>query len=164
MGVSTGQAAMDKLETIELKFLLKLLDAKGHCSHISGLKPNSKTSAAKCDRICKSLAEKGLVTYDSEVHRFTLSAPGRMLLSMQTTSLPVTPDELKLLRTCKGSMTPAKLGTCVPEDMQLSLIEALVERKLLKVVKRTITEVRLTQKGNSLSQTYHCKNRELKSA
>lgn len=135
---------MEKLEPIELKFLLKLLDKEGHRGSIAELQPNSKTSAAKCDRICKSLAEKGLVDYDSEIFRFTLSAPGRMLLSLQTTSLPVTPDELKLLRTCKGSMTFAKLGNCVPEVMRRQLVETLVDRKLLKVVKSTITEVRLT--------------------
>lgn len=145
--LASNHMTMEKLETIELKFLLKLLETEGQRGHISALKPNSKTSKAKCDRICQSLAEKGLVDYDSEIFRFALSAPGRMLLSLQTTSLPVTPDELKLLRTCKGSMTPAKLGNCVPEDMRLPLVEALVNRKLLKVVKCAITEVRLTAAG-----------------
>ena len=149
-----NRVMMEKLETIELKFLLKLLESEGHRGHILTLKPNRKTSAAKCDRICKSLAEKGLVDYDSEIFRFTLSAPGRMLLSLQTTSLPVTPDELRLLRTCKGSMTPAKLGSCVPENMKLPLIKKLVDRKFLKVVKCSITEVRLIETGLMFLKNY----------
>ncbi len=145
-----AQKLGQKLETIELKFLLKLLEAKEHRAHISTLKPNSKTSIAKRDHLCRSLTEKGLVNYDSELSRFTLSAPGRILLSLQTTSLPVTPDELKLLRACRGSMTPAKLGSCVPENMRSPLINTLVTRKLLKVTKTAITEVWLTEKGKSL--------------
>ncbi|MEM9087376.1 MAG: hypothetical protein AAGC93_01405 [Cyanobacteria bacterium P01_F01_bin.53] len=137
------------LASIELKFLRKLLDAEDHRASITALKPNSRTSAVKCGRICQSLADRGFVEYDSEICRFTLSAPGRMLLSLQTTSLPVTPDELKLLRACRGPMTPDKLGNCVPVNMRSHLISGLVERKLLKVIKRTITEVRLTETGKA---------------
>ena len=68
---------------------------------------------------------------------------------MHTTSLPVTPDELKLLKACRGSMTSEKLGNCVPANMRSHLISSLVERKLLKVIKRTITEVRLTEIGKA---------------
>lgn len=142
---------MKRLETIELKFLLKLLKTEGHRAPISVLKPNSRTSAAKCDRICQNLAEQGLIEYDSEISRFTLAPPGRVLLRLQTTSLPVTPDELKLLRACRGSMTLARLGNSVPEGSRQSLVQALVKRRILKVVKRQITEVRLTAKGKALA-------------
>lgn len=141
---------MEHLETIERKFLLKLSNEAGQCTHISHLKPNRKTPVTKCDRICRSLAEKGLVTYDSEIFRFTLSPAGRVLLTLQTTSLPVTPDELKLLRTCKGSMTPEKLGSSVPVNARQSLIAALAERKLLNIIKTEITTVSLTPTGKQL--------------
>ncbi len=155
---------MGSLDTLELKFLLKLLAAEGHRAQISMLKPNSRTSAAKCDRICQSLAEKGLVTYEDEIFRFAIAAPGRMLLSLQTTSLPVTPDELKLLRACRGSMTPAKLGGCVPESVRSQLISELVSRKLLKVTKRVILEVRLTEQGKVCLQSHQGEHARLKSA
>lgn len=155
---------MERLKTIELKFLLKLLEKKEHRGHISDLKPNCKTSAAKCDRLCHTLAKKGLIDYDTEIFRFTISAPGRMLLSLQTTSLPVTPDELKVLRTCKGSMTLEKLGHCVPDNMKQQLVEALVSRRLLKVVKLAITEVQLTEAGKTWLQSHHCKTAALTSA
>ena len=152
------------LETIERKFLLKLYQADGHSAHISEVKPNSRTPAAKCDRICQSLAGKGLIEYDTEICRFTLSAPGRVLLRLTTTSLPVTPDELKLLRACHGSMTAEKLGRCVPQEGRSQLIGGLVERKLLKVTKETIQEVRLTEKGKAFIGTCHAEGTGLKSA
>jgi len=152
------------LETIERKFLLKLFEADGYRAHLSDVKPNSRTSLAKCDRLCQSLAEKGLVEYDTEIFRFTLSAPGRMLLTLTTTSLPVTPDELKLLRACKGSMTAEKLGSCVPKEGRSQLISNLVKRKLLKVTKKAIQEVRLTEKGKALVSTHCSEKAGLKSA
>ncbi|MEM6451395.1 MAG: hypothetical protein AAF703_13900 [Cyanobacteria bacterium P01_D01_bin.105] len=137
------------LEIIEVKFLLKILEFDRHRAFLSEIKPNSRTSLAKRDRICRTLAEKGLVEYDTEISRFTLSAPGRMLLTLHTTSLPVTPDELKLLRSCKGAMTFEKLGSCVPKEGRSQLINGLVNRKLLKVTQQSIQEVRLTEKGKA---------------
>lgn len=155
---------IETLEAVELKFLLKLLESEEQRSPIAALKPNSRTSLAKCDRICHSLSEKGLVEYDAEIFRFTISAPGRMLLTLQTTSLPVTPDELKLLRVCKGSMTAEKLGGCVPIEGRSQLISGLVARKLLKVTKKAIQEVRLTEIGKAFLAAYQAESIGSKSA
>jgi len=153
-----------ELKAAELKFLMKLWNCEGYRSDISHLSPTPKTPVSKrdlpaegrCHHICQSLAEKGLVDYDTEIFRFALSAPGRMLLSLQTTSLPVTPDELKLLRGCKGSMTLKKLGSRVPPGSGQQLVSSLVSRKLLKVTKSQITEVRLTKQGQQfLHNTGH---------
>jgi len=46
-------------------------------------------------------------------------------------------------------MTVEKLGGCVPEEGRSHLIQSLVERKLLKVTKRAILEIRLTDKGKA---------------
>ncbi|MEL6552404.1 MAG: hypothetical protein AAFQ63_02910 [Cyanobacteria bacterium J06621_11] len=135
------------LTVLEQKFLLKLFHCEDQKAHISALSPNPKTPVAKRDRTCQSLSEKGLVEFDSEIHRFTLAPPGRVLLTMHTTSLPVTPDELKLLRTCKGSMTPEKLGSSVPHSTRQQMIRTLADRKLLKIIKTAITTVSLTADG-----------------
>lgn len=152
------------LETVERKFLLKLFNSDSGEAHISELKPNSRTSLAKCNRICESLSEQGLVDYDTEIARFTLSAPGRILLRLTTTSLPVTPDELKLLRACRGSMTLQKLGSCVPKEGRSQLVSSLVARKLLKVTKEAITEVRLTEKGIAAMNVDYDEKLKLRSA
>ena len=148
----TESLQAEPLRAIDQKFLMKLFGHQGHQAHISELSPNPKTPATKRDRICQTLAESGFVEYDSEIFRFTLAPAGRVLLTLQTTSLPVTPDELKLLRACKGSMPPAKLGTSVPANARAQLIMALVDRKLLKVVKTAIATVYLTEKGKQFLQ------------
>jgi predicted transcriptional regulator len=136
---------MLSLKAAELKFLLKLLGCEGYHGNITALSGSGKTSARECDRICESLSSKGLVEYDSEVARFRLAQPGKTLLTLDTTSLPITPDELKVLKACKNSMTPSKLS--VPAASRQQLIHGLAKRKMLTITKSTITEVRLTAQG-----------------
>lgn len=137
-----------ELKTIEMKFLRKLSDCGGR-SDISNLSPNEKTPKTKRDRICKKLASLNLVEYESEVAKFTISAAGRMLLTLDTTSLPVTPDELNLLRACRGSMAPGQLSSKIPAGDRQRLIRSLVERKMLKIRSVTIKDVWLTDRGQS---------------
>ena len=135
------------LKTAELKFLLKLLGCEGYRGKIADLTPNSKTSASERDRICQSLGSEGLVEYSSEVAKFSIAPPGKTLLSLDTTSLPVTPDELKVLQACNGTMTPSKLGKKVPANERQSLISSLANRGMLKITKNTMKEVWLSAQG-----------------
>ena len=138
-----------ELKTIELKFLRKLLEQGGR-SDIADIKPNEKTPAAKRDRICKNLATLGLVAYNSEVARFTISPAGRVLLTLDTTSLPVTPDELRLLKACKGSMSPGQLSQKIPVCDRQRLIRVLADRKMLKIRSVAIKEVWMTAEGKDV--------------
>ena len=138
-----------ELKTIELKFLRKLLEQGGH-SEIVHLSPNEKTPVAKRDRICKKLASQGLVDYSSDVAKFTISPAGRILLTLDTTSLPVTPDELHLLRACKGSMAPGQLSSKIPMGDRQRLIRTLAKRKMLKIRSVAIKEVWLTAQGRDV--------------
>ena len=138
-----------ELKTIELKFLRKLLEQGGR-SDILSIRPNEKTPATKRDRICKNLSSLGLVAYNSEVARFTISPAGRVLLTLDTTSLPVTPDELRLLRACKGSMRPGQLSQKIPVGDRQRLIRALAERKMLKIRSVAIKEVWITAQGKEV--------------
>lgn len=135
------------LKAIELKFLLRLLGCENYCGKITALNPSSKTPTAERDRICQSLESKGLVEYSSEIAKFSIAPPGRTLLSLDTTSLPVTPDELKVLKVCKGTMTPGQLGQKIPVSDRQTLISNLAERRMLKIVKTTLKEVWLTPQG-----------------
>ena len=95
----------------------------------------------------KSLGSQGLVEYISEVAKFAIAPPGKTLLSLDTTSLPVTPDELKLLKACKGTMTPGKLGKKVPVGDRQNLIKSLADRGMLKISKTAMKEVWLSAQG-----------------
>ena len=135
-----------ELKTIELKFLWRLLEQGGR-SEIVHLSPNEKTPVVKRDRICKKLASHGLVDYSGDVAKFTISPAGRMLLTLDTTSLPVTPDELNLLRGCRGSMAPGQLSSKIPMGDRQRLIRSLAERRMLKIRSVAIKEVWLTARG-----------------
>ncbi len=140
---------MVSLKTIELKFLLKLLGCEGDRGKIVSLQPNSGTSAAERDRICKDLGAKGMVEYDAQVSSFSLAPAGRTLLKLDTTSLPVTPDELKVLKACQketGATTPGKL-TGIPSEARQGLIRSLSDRGMLKITKETLKEVWLSAQG-----------------
>ena len=138
-----------ELSAIELKFLQRLLERGGR-SDIADIRPNEKTPAAKRDRICKKLAALELIAYDSEVARFTISPAGRVLLALDTTSLPVTPDELYLLRACRGSMAPGQLSSKIPMSDRDRLIRTLADRKMLKIRSIAIKEVWITAQGRDV--------------
>lgn len=143
------QRRMSSLKPVELKFLLKLLGCEGYRGKIGELKPNGATSAAERDRICKDLSAKGLVEYDAQVGSFSLAPPGKTLLTLDTTSLPVTPDELKVLKAFHnkgGSMTPGKLSV-IPADSRQDLIRNLSDRGMLKITKEAIKDVWLSAQG-----------------
>ena len=135
------------LKTSELKFLLKLLGCEDYRGRLVDVSPSSKTSAAERDRICQSLESKGLVGYSSDIAKFSIAPPGRTLLSLDTTSLPVTPDELKLMKACKGTMTPSQLGRGIPVGDRQTLISNLAERRMLKIIKIAVKEVWLSPRG-----------------
>lgn len=138
--------SMTSLEAIELKFLLKLLGFENYRGKISGIKPNAKTTPLKRDEVCESLGAKGLVDYDTEVAKFKLTSHGKTLLSLDTTSLPATPDELAVLRACKGIMTPGKLRK-TPVDARQQIIKDLAGRKAVEITKIEIKEVSLSAQG-----------------
>jgi hypothetical protein len=137
---------MASLETIELKFLLKLLGCEGYRGKIVDLSPSSGTKPVERDRTCKSLGTKGLIEYESEISGFAITSAGRTLLNLDTTSLPVTPDELLALKACKGATTPGKLAR-VPKESRQQIILNLAERGMLKISKTTIKDVWLTAQG-----------------
>ncbi len=145
---------MEGLKTIELKFILKLLGCDGYRGKMKALSPNSGTKATDRDRICEALGVRDLVEYDSQIERFSLQTPGKTLLSLDTTSLPVTPDELKVLKACqkkkseksKGYTTPGDVSG-VPASARQDLIRSLTERGMLKITKEAIKEVWLTAQG-----------------
>ena len=139
---------MASLEAAELTLLLKLLGCKGYRSDAMSLAPSRKTSVAQHARICLSLSEKGLIEYEQEIARFAIAPPGRTLLTLDGKNMLLTPDEYKVLKACKGSMTPENLSK-IPESSRQRFIRSLAERGLVKVTKQAITQVWLTAAGKA---------------
>lgn len=133
------------METNELKFLLKLLGFPDYRALLSKIKPNSKTSVAEGERICRKLRERELVDCSYEVTKLKIAPPGKALLKSDTTGLPVTDQELKVLRASeKEKITPGKTGVSVAERQVI--IQRLADRGLIELETK-VKEVWLSEGG-----------------
>jgi hypothetical protein len=136
------------MDTNELKFLLKLLSFPDYRAPLSKIKPNSKTSATEGERICRKLHTPELVACSYEITKFKIAPPGKALLKLDPAKLPVTLQELKILKACeKQTISPGKTG--IPEAERQTAIQSLADRGLIQVDKKDkkIKEVWLTERG-----------------
>ncbi|MBT9317759.1 hypothetical protein [Leptothoe spongobia] len=142
-----------KLESIELKFLLRLLEyGPDYRASISKIQPNSKTRASERNQICQDLCSKGLVEYTDEIPKYQTETAGKALLESETNMLPITDDELqlvkKLLDVAVGKSATPGTAKQVPANERQRLLKQLEEKGLISVVgKKVIKDVWLTQTG-----------------
>ncbi len=138
------------LSTPEFKFLLRLLEhPPQYRSPISKIKPNPKTSASERDKACKNLCSQGLVDYEEEIIRYGITAAGKSLLSLDTSTLPVTPDERHLVQAAATQVATPGMAKKVPANARQRLLRQLVDRGLVKIHKTQIKEVWLTAQGQA---------------
>jgi hypothetical protein len=148
------------METSELKFLLKLLGFPDYRAPLSKITPNSKTSATERERICRKLLTRELVDCSHEVTKLKIASPGKTLLKSDSTGLPVTDQELKVLRASeKEKITPGKTG--VPAAERGAIIQRLADRGLIELETK-IKEVWLSKHGQEyLRDEYTAKGSNL---
>lgn len=133
------------METIELKFLLKLLSFPDYRAPLSRITPNSKTSATERERICRKLRDRELVECSDEVTKLKITSPGKALLKSDSTELPVTDKELKVLRASeKEKISPGKTGVSPAERGEI--IQRLADRGLIELETK-VKEVWLSERG-----------------
>ena len=138
------------LSTTEFKFLLRLLEhPPQYRGPISKIKPNPKTSASERDKACKNLCSQGLVDYEEEIVRYGITAAGKSLLSLDTSTLPVTPDERHLVQAAATQVATPGMAKKVPANARQRLLRQLVDRGLVKVHRSQIKEVWLTAQGQA---------------
>lgn len=144
------------MDTVELKFLLKLLGFADYRAPLSKITPNSKTSAANRERICRKLRDRELVDCSKEVTKLKIAPPGKALLKLDPAELPVTNQELKVLRASeREKISPGKTG--IPSEERQGIIQKLADRGLIELETK-IKEVWLTKRGQEyLRVEYTCK-------
>lgn len=136
------------METIELKFVLKLLGCENYRGAITQLQPNKATSASKRDKICRDLTEREIVAHSRKVVRFKIEPAGERLLNEATTELPITDEQLVVLQACKKkSITPGVIEK-LPAAERQAVIQDLEAKGFIKPEKVQIMEVWLTERGN----------------
>lgn len=144
------------LSSLELKFLLGLLALPGYRGPLAQVRLSAKTSRSERHRLCQQLCQQGLVDYEDMAAQFGLTAAGRTLLTLDTSVLPITPDERLVLQSCQaGSIGPARLHPKVPKTQQQRLVAGLAQRGLLTITRYHITDVWLTPGGQQFLR-YDC--------
>lgn len=141
------------METLELKFVLKLLNAPNYRELLGKIKLNN---ASDRNKACLQLLKRELVAVSYEISKFKITSAGMALLKTESSQLPITSQELKILNSCqKEAITPSK--TCISAPEVQILLQALLEKGLIQVNKqdRKIKQVWLTEKGKEyLKQEY----------
>ncbi|ARV58683.1 transcription factor RcaD [Nostocales cyanobacterium HT-58-2] len=139
------------MDTNELKFLLKLLGCPDYRSSLSS--STFKAFKGK-DKICRDLGDRELVDYSREIGAVKILPPGRALLKTDTSQLPLTPDEVKVLESigkASGKITPSKISVkSVKAGERDTILQRFDEKGLIEVetkIKKTKAEVWLTERG-----------------
>lgn len=139
----------------ELKFGLKLLEATNYRQFLAKIKLGSM-KASERDKICRQLAERELVGVSYEISKFKIAPAGVALLKIESAQLPVSPEELKVLKSCqKIAISPSKTG--ISASQAQTLVQALLEKGLIQVNKqdKKLKEAWLTERGKTyLQQEY----------
>ncbi len=133
------------MDAKELKFLLKLLSFANYRAPLSQIQPTPKMRSPERNSICRELRDRDLVACREQIKNLTIAPPGKSLLKIDPTNLPVTPEEIKVLQaSSKGTISPGKVG--LPAANRETVIEGLANRGFIAVEKE-IKEVWLTPRG-----------------
>ncbi|GAA6621703.1 transcription factor RcaD [Scytonema sp. NUACC26] len=140
------------MDTHELKFLLKLL---GCPNYRSSLNSSTFKSFEGKEKICQSLSDRKLIDFSREIASIKILPPGDALLKTETEQLPLTPNELKVLKKISNAsetIAPSKINIKSLKSKQRdAILQSLCEKGLIEVetrIKRMNAEVWLTEHGS----------------
>lgn len=139
------------MDTNELKFLLKLLGCSNYRSTVSA---SIFDSFKGKDKICQNLADRELVDFSREIAAVKILPPGKALLELDTSELPITDKERKVLESISKATNKIAPSKITPKSLKAAekeeILKILSERGLIESelkIKRTKAEVWLTQRG-----------------
>lgn len=141
------------METIELKFILKLLGFEDYRAPLSKIELNSTTLEDEREEICRKLCDRGLLVCSYKISKFKIAPPGKFLLKQDSEELPLTKQERKVLQaSAKGRITAKETG--IPVEEQQVVIQSLADRGLVEVKPKhkKIRDVGLTERGKEYLQ------------
>jgi hypothetical protein len=141
------------METIEVKFLLRLLGFEGYRAPLSKIKLSATTTDTEREEICRNLCDRAFLVCSYKVKKFKIAPPGKFLLKQDSGNLPLTEQELKALRaSANDTITPNETG--IPAEEQQAVIQGLAVRGLIEVKTKhkKIQDVWLTERGKEYLQ------------
>lgn len=133
----------------ELKFLLKLLGHNGYRAALKDLKFTQKTLTSEVEKICRTLADREIVSYAYTIKKFKIEAEGKALLRQDAAQIPLTEQQLAVLQACKEkTIIPSDISSKkLPAGERQAVIQDLERKGLIKASKVEIQEVWLTERG-----------------
>ncbi len=137
-----------RMETNELKFLLKLLGCADYRASIDRTFGSFKKDKNK---ICRDLGDRELVDYSREIAAVKILPPGRALLQ-EPTKVAIADKELKVLEKiskASGKITPSKITSPKAAERD-AILKSLSDRGLIEAelkIKKSKAEVWLTERG-----------------
>ncbi|MBE9190311.1 hypothetical protein IQ230_08045 [Gloeocapsopsis crepidinum LEGE 06123] len=145
------------METIELKFLLRLLGFTDYRISLTEINLGNNTKAAERNKICRQLCDRGLVECSYEVTKLKIAPPGKALLKLDQPQVPVTQNELKALKASENKkILPGE--TKVPIADRQAVIQGLAERGLIEVETK-VKEVWLSEQGKAYLRDEYIPNK-----
>lgn len=141
------------METIELKFLLKLLEFEDYRAPLSEINIYPPISDTEREKIYRNLCDRGFLVCSYKISKFKISPSGNFLLKEGSDELLLTKQERQVLRvSAKGKITPKETG--IPTEERQAVIQSLANRGLIEVKPKhkTIKDVWLSERGKEYLQ------------
>jgi hypothetical protein len=136
-----------EIATIELKFLLQLLSFSGYRASLSQVQPSAKTSPSERNKTCLQLCDRGLLDCSHKIISFKIAPAGKALLKL-TSELPISEQELKVLKACEEQkITPEQLKIRSASEKQ-AILQKLTDQGLIQAETK-IDEIWLSDRGKA---------------
>lgn len=136
-----------EIATIELKFLLQLLSFSGYRASLSQIQPSTKTSPSERNKTCSQLCDRGLLDCSHKIVSFKIAPAGKALLKLKT-EVPVSEQELKVLKACEEQkITPEQLKIRPASEKQ-AILQKLTDQGLIQAETK-IDEIWLSDLGRA---------------
>lgn len=141
------------MDTIEQKFILKLLEFKEYKAPLFKIQLNPEISDTEQVEICHKLCERGFLVCSYKIKKFKMAPPGKFLLKQNPDKLLLTKQERKVLKaSAKHRIKPKEVD--IPASECQKVIQSLANRGLIDVKPKhkKIQEVWLTERGKEYLQ------------
>lgn len=130
----------------EFKLLVNLVSSPNHRATLAQVKPLKSMKTIEVQTIALKLRDRQLLEISEEINLIKITESGKALLQLDTTELPITPEEKKILEACqKQAIKPSQIKA-KSAKVRHQLIQELIDKGLLKGDK-TIKQINLTSAG-----------------
>ncbi len=131
----------------ELKILLKLLNKENYRGKISEVKPNDKTTVNVTRNLCEQLFNRQYIEIEEQILKIKITNNGKDFLKKKNIIEQLNDLEVKVLESCFVSVVKPSEINLKPASKRNELIGKLLEKELIIIAEKQITQIWLTSEG-----------------